>query len=170
MHPNVTVSLNNLAYIYCNQGRYGEAEPLYQQALKLNQLLVGDEHPEVATCLNNLAYLYQSQGRYAEAESLYQKTLQLRRSLLGEQHLDVAISCNNLAKLYESQYRYNEAEALYLRSLKILLDQYSTYAQTVTAWHNFRDFLETVIYEGQTFTLSNHPMTQLWLQKLEAGE
>jgi tetratricopeptide (TPR) repeat protein len=28
-HPNVAAGLNNLAVLYCAQGRYAEAEPLY---------------------------------------------------------------------------------------------------------------------------------------------
>ena len=31
-----------------NQGRYSEAEPLYQQALELYKRLLGEEHPDVA--------------------------------------------------------------------------------------------------------------------------
>ena len=33
-HPNTLVSLNNLAGLYESQGRYDEAEPLYQRALE----------------------------------------------------------------------------------------------------------------------------------------
>ena len=32
-HPNVATSLNNLALIYYDQGKYAEAEPLYQRDL-----------------------------------------------------------------------------------------------------------------------------------------
>ncbi|MGI2909814.1 tetratricopeptide repeat protein, partial [Tolypothrix sp. VBCCA 56010] len=69
-----------------SQGRYSEAEPLYQKALQLYQRLLGEEHPHVAMSYNNLAALYQSQGRYSEAEPLYQKALQLTQRLLGEEH------------------------------------------------------------------------------------
>lgn len=34
-HPNVGQSLTNLAGIYHDQGRYAEAEPLYQPALEI---------------------------------------------------------------------------------------------------------------------------------------
>jgi tetratricopeptide (TPR) repeat protein len=57
-HPDVATSFNNLAVLYYAQGRYSEAEPLYQQALALRQNLLGDEHPDVATSFNNLALLY----------------------------------------------------------------------------------------------------------------
>jgi len=42
------------------QGKYAEAEPLYQRALAISEKTLGPEHPQVATSLNNLALLYQS--------------------------------------------------------------------------------------------------------------
>ncbi|MEB3291352.1 MAG: CHAT domain-containing protein, partial [Leptolyngbya sp.] len=85
------------------QGRYGEAEPLYQESLAIRRELLGDRHPNVATSLNNLALLYQAQGRYGEAEPLYQESLAIRREQWGDRHPDVANSLNNLALLYQIQ-------------------------------------------------------------------
>ncbi|WP_428850933.1 tetratricopeptide repeat protein [Nostoc sp. CmiVER01] len=119
-HPDVALSLNNLANLYYYQGRYSQAEPLHIQALVLYRKLLGEEHPDVAASLNNLAALYCSQGRYSEAEPLHIQALALRRKLLGEEHPDVAASLNNLAKLYYLQGRYTQAEPLYLQALEIL--------------------------------------------------
>ena len=116
-HPDFAISLNNLALLYESQGRYSEAELLYQQALK--KQILGEEHPNVATVLNNLALLHKTQGRYSEAEPLYQQALALRKKLLGEQHPNVATSLNNLAGLYESQGRYSRAEPLYQQALAL---------------------------------------------------
>ena len=113
-------SLNNLALLYQSQGRYAEAESLYQEALALRKKLLGEDHPDVATTLNNLALLYESQGRYAEAEPLYQEALALIKKLLGENHLYLATTINNLAVLYESQGRYAEAESLYQEALALI--------------------------------------------------
>ena len=84
-HPDTLTSLNNLAVLYESQGRYGEAEPLFEQALQLRREVLGERHPDTLTSLNNLAALYESQGRYGEAEPLYEQALQLRREVLGEQ-------------------------------------------------------------------------------------
>jgi tetratricopeptide (TPR) repeat protein len=118
-HPNVALSLNNLALLYYSQGKYSEAEPLYLQALELWQRLLGEEHLDVALSLNNLAALYYSQGKYSETEPLFKQALELRRRLLGEEHPDIALSLNNLAALYDSQGRYSEAEPLYLKALEL---------------------------------------------------
>ena len=116
---NVAVSLNNLASLYQNQGRYPEAEPLFKQSLQMIKRLLGKEHPDVAFSLNNLAELYQLQGRYKEAEPLYKQSLEMIKRLLGKQNPNVANSLNNLARLYTKQGRYSEAEPLYQQSLGI---------------------------------------------------
>ncbi|MEZ5578736.1 MAG: tetratricopeptide repeat protein [Candidatus Competibacteraceae bacterium] len=72
--PVYTSSVNNLA-LYQSQGRYGDAEPLYQRALAAREKVLGPEHPDTLSSVNNLAGLYQSQGRYGEAEPLYQRVL-----------------------------------------------------------------------------------------------
>ena len=119
LEEDLATSLNNLAGLYCFQGRYEQAEPLFVQALELRQRLLGENHPHVATSLNNLAGLYCFQGRYEQAEPLYEQALELHKRLLGEDHPDVAQSLNNLAGLYESQGRYTEAESLYLQALEL---------------------------------------------------
>jgi tetratricopeptide (TPR) repeat protein len=117
--PELATSLDRLGRLYQAQGRYGEAEPLLQKALKLRCHLLDKEHSDVAISLNNLARLYESQGRYSEAEPLYLRSFAIHEQQLGGNHPSVATSLNNLASLYEFQGRYAEAESLYLRSLKI---------------------------------------------------
>ena len=116
-HPNLAISLNNLAALYDMQGRLSEAEPLYEKALEMRQRLFEGDHPDVAISLNNLAYLYQLQGRLSEAEPLYEQALEMTQHLFEGDHPYVAISLNNLAHLCQLQGRLNEAEPLYGQSL-----------------------------------------------------
>jgi hypothetical protein len=51
-HPSVARDLNNLAGVLKAQGKYGEAEPLYQQALEILKKALGPDHPNVAASLN----------------------------------------------------------------------------------------------------------------------
>jgi len=57
-HPDVATSLNNLAMLYKDQGRYQEAEPLLKRALGIREKFLGPDHPDLADSFNNLALLY----------------------------------------------------------------------------------------------------------------
>src|SRR5262245_16834856 len=103
------IALHTLAQVYQSQGKYAEAEPLYQRTLAINEKALGRNHPDVATTLNNLADLYRSQGKYAEAEPLFERSLAIREKALGPSHPDVAQTLHNLASLYQIQGKYTEA-------------------------------------------------------------
>lgn len=87
-HPGVANSLHDLAMLYSAQGRYGEAEPLFQQALAMYQRLLGDEHPDVATSFLNLGSLRYKQGRYHEALALLRQAQPIYLAKLGPNHPD----------------------------------------------------------------------------------
>jgi hypothetical protein len=69
-HPDVAVSLNDLALLHLHQAQLSEAEPLMRRALAIDEASYGAEHPEVAADLNNLAQLLQATNRLSEAEPL----------------------------------------------------------------------------------------------------
>ena len=54
-HPDVALSLHNLALLYDEWGKYEGTEQLYQQALNIWEHTLGPEHPDIAEGLNNLA-------------------------------------------------------------------------------------------------------------------
>jgi CHAT domain-containing protein/Tfp pilus assembly protein PilF len=118
-HPDVAISLNNLARLYQAQGAYARAEPLYARALGIRQKALGAMHPDVAASLNNLGELYFAQAAYAHAEPLFVRALDIREKMLGAMHPDVAESLNDLAVLYWDQGTYTRAEPLFVRALDI---------------------------------------------------
>ena len=81
-HPDVARSLNNLADLYERQGRYAEAEPLFERALAIRERAVGPDHPDTATSTNNLASFYQAAGRAADALPLVQRLIASGRAQL----------------------------------------------------------------------------------------
>lgn len=110
---------HDLAWLYSDQGRYAEAELLYQHSLEIKEESLGKNHIDVATTLNNLASLYDTQGRYEKADPLFQRALEIKEKSLGKDHTEVAATLNNLALLYDAQGRYEKAESLFQRALKI---------------------------------------------------
>jgi tetratricopeptide (TPR) repeat protein len=71
-------SLNNLAGAYAAQGKYAEAEPLYQRSLAILEKVRGPDHPDVATALSNYAALLQATKRSAEAAKLEARASAIR--------------------------------------------------------------------------------------------
>ena len=66
----LATSLNNLAALYHAQGKYAEAEPLYQRALAIWEKALGPDHPNVAVSLENYASLLCNTNRDAEAAQI----------------------------------------------------------------------------------------------------
>ena len=118
-HTDLTLSINNLAFLYYTIGSYDKALPLYERALKNCEKVLGPDHTDTATILNSLAMLYQAMGSYDKALPLYERALKIREKVLGPEHYDTAISLNNLASLYQSKGLYDKALPLCERGLKI---------------------------------------------------
>jgi len=110
---------NDIGFYAHTQGKYAEAESLFQSALAIREQQLGLDHLGTAVSLNNLAALYADQGKYDQAEPLYQRALTIREQQLGLDHSDTAQSLNNLAALYADQGKYDLAEPLLQRALAI---------------------------------------------------
>ena len=100
-------------------GAYAKAEPLYQEALRIRQKVLGLEHHDTATSLNNLASLYQDMGEYAKAEPFYQEAERIWQKVHGSEHPDTATSLRNLGDLYRAMGKYAKAEPLLQEALRI---------------------------------------------------
>jgi tetratricopeptide (TPR) repeat protein len=94
-----SIALNNLALLYQAQGKYEQAEPLYQRALAIREQQLGPQHPDTAGSLNNLAGLYDAQGKYEQAEPLYQRALAILEQQLGPEHPNTQTVRGNYAAL-----------------------------------------------------------------------
>ncbi len=101
-------NFNDLALHYQRQGRYGEAEPLFQRSLAIYEKALGPDHLDTATRLTNLAFLYRDQGRYGEAEPLFLRSLAIYEKALGFDHPITATHITNLAFIYRDQGRDRE--------------------------------------------------------------
>jgi tetratricopeptide (TPR) repeat protein len=100
-------------------GKYGEAIPVAQNALKLVETTIGSERPETAVACDKLGELYRKNGEYAKAKPLCERGLEIREKVLGPEHPGTATSLNNLALLYDEMGNYAKAEPLYQRALKV---------------------------------------------------
>jgi tetratricopeptide (TPR) repeat protein len=62
--------LINLASLYEDQGKYGEAEPLYRRALAIREQQLGPQHPDTLATRGNYTALLRAMGRDREAARL----------------------------------------------------------------------------------------------------
>ena len=115
----VPTTLTRLGDIYALQGKYAEAEPLYKEALAIQEKAFG-ERPATADTLSHLAAFYAVRGRYIDAEPTYKRALAIREKFLGPESFFVGDTLNNLGLVYLEEGRYAEAESLLKRALAIM--------------------------------------------------
>lgn len=66
-HPDNAFILNDLGLLYAGEGKYSDAESLYQRALVIREKALGPEHPDLATSFESYAALLRDTDRRAEA-------------------------------------------------------------------------------------------------------
>ncbi|CAN0270483.1 unnamed protein product, partial [Ectocarpus fasciculatus] len=115
----VATSYCSVWFLFNIQGKYPEAEPLYERSQAIQEKILGSEHPDVATSFNNRAELLRRQGKYAEADPLYLQAIEIGEKTLGPDHPALATWLRNRAGLLKEQGEYEEAEPLCRRSLSI---------------------------------------------------
>jgi serine/threonine protein kinase/tetratricopeptide (TPR) repeat protein len=111
-HKDTAATLNNVAVVLRQKGKFPEAEAAFRKALEVRRRLFGNEHIDVATSLNDLSRVLLEQEKVAEAELLSRDSLAIRRKLLGEENLDVADSFDSLEIILREQGKRAEAETM----------------------------------------------------------
>lgn len=94
------------------QGKYEQAEPLYQRTLLICEQRLGLGHPDTANSLNNLAGLYRLQGKYERAEPLYRQALVITEQQLGTKHPRTQQMMTNYLTLLLAIHTGGDLEAL----------------------------------------------------------
>ncbi|GLI65193.1 hypothetical protein VaNZ11_008655 [Volvox africanus] len=106
-------TLNNLALLLQDQGKYGEAEKLHRRVVACLDRLLGPEHPDTLSSVTNLASVMKAVGRYDEAEQLHRRALLGVERVLSSLHSDTLRSANNLANALKEQSKFDDAEVLH---------------------------------------------------------
>lgn len=116
---DLATSLNYLAMLRTDQGKYREADDLYSEALALQKQVLDPDHPAVTGTLYNLAQLYWASGNYPKAEILFTEVIGSSRRIYGDDHFEVALDLNMLGLVLMETGRYNEARDAFLEALAI---------------------------------------------------
>ncbi|HYG03931.1 MAG TPA: CHAT domain-containing protein [Chryseosolibacter sp.] len=112
--PEYTSAAVALGILYMGQGKYPEAEGIFDVALSI----LDPSEVAYANVLNNQAYVYKSLGQFDRAENLFKKIRQLDSLAVGTQHPDFAVTLSNLTEVLTEAGKYAEAE----KAIQLALD------------------------------------------------
>jgi len=127
-HPDIADTLQDLAWLYLDQGRYKEAEPLYQRAFNIRCKELGAEDCKTAYTLQCLARVNKELAQYNQAESLHNNAQKILKQVSGDIDANTACILHYLAWFYKylSQYTQStqffyaaQSEDLFEKALKI---------------------------------------------------
>jgi len=134
---DVAESLNELATIAYDRGRYDEAGEYFEQSLAVFERRLGPKSLRGAALRSNLATVFAQQGRWDEGQQMFTRALAVQRERLGPGHPRVAISLAGLAAIAQRQERLAEAESLYTEVLRINHQTYgSRHPEVAKALHD----------------------------------
>jgi tetratricopeptide (TPR) repeat protein len=112
--------LNNLARLYMETGRPGEAVAPLQQSLRTFEKLSGENHPDVVKPLANLAVVYAALHRPVEAEPLVTRALAIEETEVGTQSQTYGLLLFDYALVLRQMHRRSEAKECERRAKEIL--------------------------------------------------
>jgi tRNA A-37 threonylcarbamoyl transferase component Bud32/tetratricopeptide (TPR) repeat protein len=118
-HRDTLETMNALALLYEEAGKYAQAEPLHTKVLEIRRRVLGGEHRSTLNSMNNLGVVYDEEGKYALAESIFAKALQGLRRTVGEEDAATLVAMKNLGDLYRTEGKYALAEPLLLKDLDL---------------------------------------------------
>lgn len=111
-------SLNSLAFLLGQQGKYHENEPIYKRILDYRTVHYGPEHEETLQTLWNLALVYREQEDFLEAEDKYMQLVSIQSKIFGPDNRKTLDSLMQLAWVLQQQQKYAQSEESYRFSLE----------------------------------------------------
>ena len=110
-HPDVVVTLHNIATIDAARGNLDHALSLYTQVVTLQRKLFGEDDESVAVTSACMGDVYERLGDYKSATGAYEVALRIKIVALGRHALETARLLHKLGKLAVVQGDYHLAES-----------------------------------------------------------
>jgi serine/threonine protein kinase/tetratricopeptide (TPR) repeat protein len=118
-HPVVARATMTLGRALDNRGKYAEAIPILEEAVRLQSGPKGVP-ADLSATLGELANTHYYLGHYDVSESLNERALQMDEQIYGDRNPNVAQDLTNLADIQYQWSHYADAERLQRRALDIM--------------------------------------------------
>jgi CHAT domain-containing protein len=105
-------SLDTLASVYRLQGKWDDAQALFEKAIKLSEEKHGPSHRETATGLLNLAVLHADREDFQQAATTTERVLKIYKAQKPQDAMDIAAASTNLGLAYWALGRHQDAQPL----------------------------------------------------------
>jgi tetratricopeptide (TPR) repeat protein len=119
-HPRVASNATGLGYWLIQEGEYGEAEQLLDEAVAIRRKALGDSHPQLASSLTAKANLLLATERFSEARDVAKQARGILADNLPEDHWRIAAAATVEGAALTRLGAYADAEPLLLGSIKPL--------------------------------------------------
>ncbi len=117
---DIVFTLNNLATVQSDLGRFEEAAAGHRESLALRVRFEGAEASAVGISLGNLGYALTGAGRIPEALDTLERARAVLTRALGARHVRVAYVDSHLGEALRIAGRLDEAEAAVRRAVTLL--------------------------------------------------
>jgi tetratricopeptide (TPR) repeat protein len=118
-HPDIAVSLHNLAIAIENiagmnqdEKKHEEAEKMYFRSMALSKRVYGDKSRGLALTMSALAWCQYGQQKYVEAEKTIREAVEIAENSYSKNHPDLNKIKRGLAQMVRSGSRIKEAEKI----------------------------------------------------------
>ena len=113
-------------------GRYSEAKPLLERAVKLSEKVLGADHPDMATFLHSYGELLRRMGETAAARAVLERAWRVSEPVRGPSDGQVILAHQSLAALYADLGNYAEAKRHFRHAIEGM--ERSTDARELPDW------------------------------------
>jgi tetratricopeptide (TPR) repeat protein len=118
-HPDVIVTLHNIATIDAARGNHKQALALYQQVIDAQTKVFGENHLNLAVSMACKGDVFERIGEMEPAIDCFEEALRIKSSALGRHSIEVARILHKLGKLNAQNKDFQVAESFISRSILV---------------------------------------------------
>jgi tetratricopeptide (TPR) repeat protein len=119
LDPRVAKAHEDLADYYSAEGRYGEAERVYQKTLELKEDMLGRANPAIIPAVDDVARVSFAQMKYDQAADLIARELRIMEREYGDDDPKLVPSLEQVGRVLEAASKYPDAEKYLARAIAI---------------------------------------------------